>query len=483
MFASIRKFSKSFIAKIFIAIIALPFIMWGMGDVFRSGNQNVLVEINDNKINTKDFVNYLQKINLSDEQAKELSKSNLINNILSNYISEKIIEIESNKKGIMLSDEGLKEILLSDKSFYKDGKFSRVKYEKYLLENGYTAPTYEKYLKGLEIKAQLLNYYSGGIKTPKFITKEIYKKENVLKEIQFIDLNKIYSKKKIEEKDIQNFYEKNKSFFNEQFISFRYLTLSPINLTKKDDFDEEYFEKLDELENKILDGNDFDNLIDGKENNIKSFDFLNARKTKRDGSSADIDDLLFNKIFSIKQKRIPEIITINNKYFLVEITEKENIILNLKDKDLRKTINAQLNVRYKIEENNKLREMIDGKKFDKNQMLKLAKDNNLEIKNLKIQNINDNKQFDENLIKKIYSQTSGDIFLVTDEILSKNFLIRIVSEIFPEINENSDNFKKYIKRANNQYVANIYSSYDKLINSKYKIDINQKVLERLKNSF
>ena len=79
MFASIRKFSKSFIAKIFIAIIALPFIMWGMGDVFRSGNQNVLVEINDNKINTKDFVNYLQKINLSDEQAKELSKSNLIN--------------------------------------------------------------------------------------------------------------------------------------------------------------------------------------------------------------------------------------------------------------------------------------------------------------------------------------------------------------------------------------------------------------------
>ena len=101
MFASIRKFSKSFIAKIFIAIIALPFIMWGMGDVFRSGNQNVLVEINDNKINTKDFVNYLQKINLSDEQAKELSKSNLINNILSNYISEKIIEIESNKKGII----------------------------------------------------------------------------------------------------------------------------------------------------------------------------------------------------------------------------------------------------------------------------------------------------------------------------------------------------------------------------------------------
>ena len=44
MLGSIRKFSKSFLAKIFIAIIALPFLMWGMGDVFRSGKQNVLVE-------------------------------------------------------------------------------------------------------------------------------------------------------------------------------------------------------------------------------------------------------------------------------------------------------------------------------------------------------------------------------------------------------------------------------------------------------
>ena len=47
MLGSIRKFSKSFVAKIFVAIIALPFLLWGMGDVFRSGKQNVLVEINE----------------------------------------------------------------------------------------------------------------------------------------------------------------------------------------------------------------------------------------------------------------------------------------------------------------------------------------------------------------------------------------------------------------------------------------------------
>ena len=64
MLTSIRKFSKSIFAKIFIAIIALPFVMWGMGDVFRSGKQNVIVEINNEKISSKEFVEHLQKINI-----------------------------------------------------------------------------------------------------------------------------------------------------------------------------------------------------------------------------------------------------------------------------------------------------------------------------------------------------------------------------------------------------------------------------------
>ena len=62
MLASIRKFSKTIFAKIFVAIIALPFILWGMGDIFRSGKQNVLAEINNETISSKDFISYIQKM-------------------------------------------------------------------------------------------------------------------------------------------------------------------------------------------------------------------------------------------------------------------------------------------------------------------------------------------------------------------------------------------------------------------------------------
>ena len=84
-------------AKIFIAIIALPFILWGMGDIFRSGKQNVLAEINDETISSKEFISYIQKIELSKEQVENFGKSQILENI-SNYLSEKIIEIESRRK-------------------------------------------------------------------------------------------------------------------------------------------------------------------------------------------------------------------------------------------------------------------------------------------------------------------------------------------------------------------------------------------------
>jgi len=188
MLASIRKFSKTIFAKIFVAIIALPFILWGMGDLFRSGKQNVLVEINKDKINSKEFISYIQKINITKDEVESVGKSKLFDDLLTNYISEKIIDIERKNKGIILNDNGLKKIIVSDKKFYKDNKFSRTKYEKFLIENNYNATTYEKYIKNAELKSQLLNYYSGGIKLPKFIIDDLYKKENKTKEIEFIDL-------------------------------------------------------------------------------------------------------------------------------------------------------------------------------------------------------------------------------------------------------------------------------------------------------
>ena len=379
MISSIGKFSKSIFAKILVAIIALPFILWGMGDVFRSGNQNIIVEINNYKISTKEFMNFLQAVNITNEDIQKKGKERIINEVLTNYISEKIVMIETKEKGIRLSDYSIKEILVSDEEFRKDNKFLRTKYEKFLLTNGITAPDYEKNIYNLESKGQLLSFYSGGIKLPNFLVKDLFNKENKIKELSVIDLEKVYSKKEITKDEINKFYNNNKNFFKDKFISFKYLELLPIDITGENNYDKEYFSKIEKIENDILDGKSFDDIVTFDKKNIKTIDLVNSKK-----------------------------------------------------------------------------KMINGK---------------------------DVKINDDLLLQQIYNYNSDQIFVITDyPIAKKNYLVKIDKEISPTLKYNSEVFKEYSNKANAQYISKVYKSYDGYINSIYKININEKVLERLINS-
>ena len=53
MSTSIKKLTKSFFIKLLVGIIILPFVFWGMGDVFRGGNQNVIASIESEKVSTQ----------------------------------------------------------------------------------------------------------------------------------------------------------------------------------------------------------------------------------------------------------------------------------------------------------------------------------------------------------------------------------------------------------------------------------------------
>ena len=59
MLEKIRRFSKTIFAKILLVIMVIPFIFWGMGGVFNSGNTNSIAKINNNNISTQDFIEFL----------------------------------------------------------------------------------------------------------------------------------------------------------------------------------------------------------------------------------------------------------------------------------------------------------------------------------------------------------------------------------------------------------------------------------------
>jgi len=159
MLSKIREFSKSIYAKIFLVIIAIPFIFWGMGPVFNSGSKNIIVEIDNDKIAIQKFGDF---INTHTPLNAKLNKD-LIDQLLTNFISEKVIEKEIEFFDIRLSNSSLKKIIMNTDEFKKENKFSRTEYEKYLIKNNTNAILYETNIANQYKKKQLFDLIGGGI--------------------------------------------------------------------------------------------------------------------------------------------------------------------------------------------------------------------------------------------------------------------------------------------------------------------------------
>ena len=153
MLNKLRGFSNTKLAGVLIAIIIIPFVFWGMGSVFSGGNTNNIAKINNENISTKDFINYINISRIDSQYIKENINNNVIEEILSKIISIKLLEMEIDKLNISISDKDLVKKIKNTQVFLDDkNKFSRIKYEKFLLENNLTAPDYELKLKNEELK-------------------------------------------------------------------------------------------------------------------------------------------------------------------------------------------------------------------------------------------------------------------------------------------------------------------------------------------
>ena len=484
MATSIGKLSKSFLVKILVGIIILPFVFWGMGDVFRGGNQNVIATIDSKKISAQEFIAYLNQLNLDKDQIKNFSKTNLFDQILAEYIGKKVMDLEIKQLKITVNDNALRNIIKNEKLFFKNDKFSRTEYEKFLLKSGVTAPAFEENIGKQESKRQMLSSLSGGIVIPHELVIKAFNKENQIKTIKYIDLEKYYLSKKPSQEEIKKLYEKRKNIFIEEFKSIQYAEITPKSVTGNEDYDESFFKNLDDIENKILDGQSFNEAIN--QNNLKPVIIENININKLDKNKKEVENLsdsFFQKIYSIKNEKVPEIINAENKYFLVEIKSIDKKIRLMNDPQVLKALNLQLNFQNKIKSNTSLIKDISLGGFNKIKMESFAKENNLEIRDYKISNLKQNEIFTEGIIKRIFLVNNDEVNLITNSELTDNFLVLSVKTEFKKLKKDSNDYEKYEAKARLNLVNKIYETYDKSLNQKYKVELNKKTIERVKNSF
>ena len=159
MLNKLRNFSKGKLAAVLVAIIIIPFVFWGVGSVFSGGNTNSLAKINNQNVSTEDFMNFLNKSKFKRELISENIDNGLIEQLLTQLISIKLIDIEIQNLKVKVSDNDLAFKIKNQENFKdENNKFSRVKYEKFLLENNLSAPGFELRLRNRELQKKRRNY-------------------------------------------------------------------------------------------------------------------------------------------------------------------------------------------------------------------------------------------------------------------------------------------------------------------------------------
>ena len=94
-----------------------------------------------------------------------------------------------------------------------------------------------------------------------------------------------------------------------------------------------------------------------------------------------------------------------------------------------------------------------------------------------------NEIFSEGIIKNIFLINDGEINLITNSNLSKNFLIFASKTDFKKLDKKGNKFDQYKAKAKLNLVNKIYRIFDERINQKYKVKLNKRTVERVKNSF
>ena len=482
MLTSIKKATSSFFAKVLIGLIILPFVFWGMGDVFRTGNQNVLVNIDAEKIGVQNFVNYLSQLNLTDEQRKNLSKTDLLDRILSDYIGKKIIAMEIETGGVKLSNSSLKEIITSDETFKKDNQFSRTEYEKFLLENRMSPTMFEQNISEQEKKRQLLTYLSEGINLPNFLINKEFQNENQNKTIQYLELDDLYKNKKFTDEEIKKIYDENKQFLVREFKKINFVELLPSNLTGQPEYNEAYFKRIDEIENGILDGKKVNDFTQEFNLSLKTINETDRNKKNKLGQDIiKLEDGLFERMFNVEANKA-SLINLNNKYFLSEVESINQITRDLEDEEIRDAITSQLKIKYIAESNIKIVKQLSEGKFKKEQFDNFSKENNISIKNTTLKNLEDETIFNKDIIREIFKVKDNELQLITDSTLTKNYIIYSVKTEFPPFDENNKKFTEYETKAKLGFSNQIYGTFDAAVNERYDVKINEKVLTRIKNT-
>ena len=249
---------------ILIIVIIIAFGFGGFGGGFSTNNQNNIAKINKTNVTTQDFMDYVNQSGISLDAIRTNLDNNIIEELLSGLISTTLIDLEVKDFALSISERTILKTIKDNKNFQdKDGVFQRVKYEKFLLSSNLSAPMFELKLKNRELQKHLFDIIGAGTITPNFLIDKKYEENNKTLIIEYFNMEGLYMEKnEYTDQDLVVFIKENEDQLKREYIDFKYIVLNPKNLIGIEEFNQEFFDEVDKIENQISEGADFETILE-----------------------------------------------------------------------------------------------------------------------------------------------------------------------------------------------------------------------------
>ena len=131
MLDAIRKHTQGWLAKVILALISIPFALFGIDSYLnQAGSDVAIAKVNGDKISIQEYGNAIEKARnyLQSEgqkvDAAMLESAELKQSVLDGLITRRLVNAEIRHANFKISDEQLSQYIIGMPEIQENGKFS-----------------------------------------------------------------------------------------------------------------------------------------------------------------------------------------------------------------------------------------------------------------------------------------------------------------------------------------------------------------------
>lgn len=182
MLETIRTAAQTWLAKLILALITVPFALWGVESYVRSApGPDTIANVDGDKITAVEFNNAIRgqleqfrtqfggNIDPAIMDSPDMRKS-----VLDQLVDQRLVAAATKSSGVMVSDAALRERISTEPGFQENGQFAPARYDIFLATQGLTRPGFEARLRQDLARQQFIDSvtttaFAGNVSTQRYL--------------------------------------------------------------------------------------------------------------------------------------------------------------------------------------------------------------------------------------------------------------------------------------------------------------------------